>query len=277
LHSRLTLTYREKKAVARAAVSHLKGLILSGFVPASFLRYKFEKATQLVFGTQATLAVCKIFDAPIRGLPYTIGKNVTHPIRLFVDIEGTFANPLEVTLLFASGKVVVDVLHLYGVPTAQDKRAAPFCHCIFQANCASKLPTSLKIAVQSFLQKHLQPSEIVVNGVTDIHQFFNQFLDYDLPLEKFLDIGLPEWASRPTLLAHQLAVLAKERCQNPPPLRFNCNMRTQHGGTQFRRKASVNTLSQLSKSSGCHCSLYDVMELFYYVEEIAFSEDDLAK
>jgi len=276
-HSRVSLTCRQRTAITRAAVSYLKAVIISGLVPSSFLRYKFGKAVRLVLNTAVQPSVCKAFTKSTVELPcITSGMN-SGPLRLYVDIEGTYSNPVEITLLFASGKVVLEALHLYGIPTAPERKAAPFSHCMFHACNASKTPQQLRRAVHLFLQKYAHPSEIVVNGVDDIRQFFQHFLKINEAETSFTDVGLPHWEYRPLLVSHQLAVLAKERHQNPPPLNFNCNIRKQHTAGEFRRKATVATLTQLSRSSGCHCSLYDVMELFYYVENISLSINDVSQ
>ena len=138
----------------------------------------------------------------------------------------------------------------------------------FKAPNSWKTQLQLRNETSTFLRRHSPFKEIIVNGVDDIQKFFQQFLQLHDMANNFVDVGLPQWENRATIPAHQLAICAKEQGLNPPPLTFHCDIQVQHSAQRFRRRATVATLSQLGRSSGCHCSLYDVMELFYYMEAI---------
>ena len=263
------LTYKNKIKIARAAVSSLKTLLNWSLMPQSFLKFKFQKAILKVLDVKIPPTVFKIFERPVESFPFTLANgSLGSSVKLYVDIEGNWNNPLEITMLLASGKVVVDVLHEYGIPSDQDKRAAPYSHCFFRADPMSKKGAQLRLEVLSFLRNHPRPEAIIVNDATDITKFFSDFLQCPVSDSSFVDVGFPCWEDRAGLLGHQLAILSKERRLNPPPLSFCCNIQTNHSASRFRRKSTVSTLSQLGRSSGCHCSLYDVMELFYHYEGV---------
>jgi hypothetical protein len=204
-----------------------------------------------------------------KNVVFPIKASVQVPCDLYIDIEGEATRPLEVTMIAACGITVINYLHVYGTPTKEDWGAAKYCHGIFRPAPVSLSKSSLQFTIKAFLHSLPGVNQILANGIKDIVEFFSDFLQYQVKSGSIQDINYPAWDARIMLPSHQLVALFKEKEIPPPPLKCACKIHLIHSYYNPGAKQKNNTFNQLvRKMARSHCSLYDAMEVFYYVNEI---------
>ena len=265
----VSLPYRDKLRIARAVINKLRPLILTSDISWKELETSYYKACQNILDVRLPPNIGNIFRKELRAATNTsfvLNISVYPHTTLFVDIEGPACKPVEITIIATSGIVIRDLLHLYGIPDDTDKNGARYCHGILNHTLPKHNQTEIRDKVTVLFQQLENLDTIYANGIVDIQAFFTSYLNIAIKPELLKDVFYPTWDERATLYSHQVISLAKQRRLPPPPLTTSpCHFKEVHKYYDPPIR-TINTLAQLArKAAKCHCSLYDTMEIYYYI------------
>ncbi len=198
--------------------------------------------------------------------PFNGTKNI-----LLMDIEGRSDDCVELTILACEEHIPLEVFHGYGRPNslATFKGDARRCHgmSLPLLRKLTKLnPSQLLLKGRDFARR-FAPATIISNDKSEDSDI-NTIRKHWGNGFRYRNVFLGDWVERDLQTYHKLALQAK--FEEQPVKNVSCPYHQLHS-TPFipytRPDGTKNGADIARNRAKAHCSLYDVLELFYFVEE----------
>jgi hypothetical protein len=190
---------------------------------------------------------------------------------LLIDIEGRPNDCVELTIIACDGHIPLEVFHNYAVPGDEDqfKKDARACHGLnlrLLKRLTNRRPEQLVELGKRFARKYA-PALIISNDQqmhSDVHtlqQTWGEGFAYR-------NIFLGNWTERDSQMYHRLAL--QEKFEERAVKGITCPFSVLHSTPlkeKTRSNGMPNTTDSARNKAKAHCSLYDTLEIFFFVEE----------
>ena len=133
LAPRVRLRYKDKIRVVKAIASRLKDHTCTNLINHPEIMARFVHCCSSYLQVKVPPCVLKLFvmRKTVVSPVLCMTTEITERCELYIDIEGQSTRPLEVAMIAAQGAVIINYIHMYGTPTAQDWKEAKHCHGLF--------------------------------------------------------------------------------------------------------------------------------------------------
>ena len=171
-----------------------------------------------------------------------------------MDIEGQPSQELSAIVMSVESRQIVDVYHKYAQSNEPDDWARQHVHGLNPSFLQSH-GFADEAALVSDFKKWLRGRDILVMYANAPHK---EKTVLNLPV---LDMGLPCWERRTSLLSHQTALAFK---RNSMPILSTTCCADAHRNFKFYPSIRNSPMELAKQDFGHHCSLYDVYALYLH-------------